>query len=144
MNIKHENHLRHYHPVRHAKHPKQILQTKRMQSGRPYNWFCWGGGGWQFMSSQNIYFKSFAGDNIYFHPTSEQTIYFKIQPIWIWLMQDYLFIFPGTQAWIFILRCLTARIFILKNSQPPPPSFRINCAPLNKKGTSFNHFPIVQ
>ena len=28
-------------------------------------------------------------------------------------MQDYLFIFLGTQAIIFILRCLTAKIFIL-------------------------------
>ena len=30
MNIKHENHYRHIHPVRHAKHPKQILQTKHI------------------------------------------------------------------------------------------------------------------
>ena len=38
-----------------------------------------GGRVWQFMLSQNIiYFQSFAGDNIYFHPTSAQTIYFKI------------------------------------------------------------------
>ena len=35
MNIKHENHLRHIHPVRHAKHPKQILQTKHI-----YNKIC--------------------------------------------------------------------------------------------------------
>ena len=30
MNIKHENHLRHIHPERHPKHPKQILQTKHI------------------------------------------------------------------------------------------------------------------
>ena len=29
---------------------------------------------WKFMSSQNIYFQSFAGDNIYFHPTSAHLI----------------------------------------------------------------------
>ena len=82
MNIKHENHLRHIHPVRHAKHPKQILQTKHTFTtklrGRPFDSAGEGGGGWQFMSSQNIYFQSFEGDNIYFHPTSAKTIYFKI------------------------------------------------------------------
>ena len=31
------------------------------------------------MTSQNIYFQSFAGYNIYFHPISAQTIYFKIE-----------------------------------------------------------------
>ena len=28
-----------------------------------------GGGVWQFLSSENVYFESFAGDNIYFNPT---------------------------------------------------------------------------
>ena len=82
MNIKHENHLRHIQPVRHARKTdlKQILQTKHFYNKikRTTIWFCGGGGVWQFMSSQNIYFQSFAGDNIYFHPTSAQTIYFKI------------------------------------------------------------------
>ena len=74
MNIKHENHLRHILPVRHAKHPKQILQTKHIYTKikRTTIWFCGGGG------RVNIYFQSFAGANIYFHLTSEQTIYFKI------------------------------------------------------------------
>ena len=47
MNIKHENHLRDIHPVRHAKHPKQILQTKHIYSKieRTRIWFCRGGGG---------------------------------------------------------------------------------------------------
>ena len=77
MNIKPENHLRHIRPVRHAKHPSKSYRRNR---GRPFDSAGEGGGVWQFMSSQNIiYFQSFAGDNIiYFHPTSEQTIYFKI------------------------------------------------------------------
>ena len=66
MNIKPENHLRHIRPVRHAKHPKQILQTKhtftKKLRGRPFD--SAGEGVLQFMSSQNIYFQSFAGDNI--------------------------------------------------------------------------------
>ena len=108
-------------------------------------WFCKGGEMvWQFMLSQKtcIYFQSFADDNVYFHPTSAKTIYFKILPIWIWWMQDYLFIFLGTQAIKFILRCLTAKLFTLKNCQPPPPP-PINCTSPNKKRTSFNHPPIV-
>ena len=92
------------------------------------------------MSSQNIYFQCFAGDNIYFHPTSAQTIYFTILPIWIWWMQDYLFIFLGTQARIFILRCLTARMFILKNCQPPPPP-PTTFHPLIKKWDQFQPLP---
>ena len=117
MNIKHENHLRHIHPVRHAKHPKQILQTKHI-----YNiWFCGGGGGDLAVYVESEYlFPIIYGDNIYFRPTSEQTINFKIEPIWIWWMQDYLFIFLGTQARIFILMCLTVRIFILKKLPAPP------------------------
>jgi hypothetical protein len=34
---------------------------------------------------------------------------------------DYLFIFLGKQARLFIFKFLTARIFISKNCQPPPP-----------------------
>ena len=72
MNIKHENHKRHSHTARHAKHPKQILQTKHIYNKikRTTIWF-WGGGGGgilQFMTSQNIYFQTIAGDNIYFLP----------------------------------------------------------------------------
>ena len=42
MNIKHENHLRHIHQVRHAKHPMQILQTKHIYNKikRTTIWFC--------------------------------------------------------------------------------------------------------
>ena len=47
MNIKHENHLRHIHPVRHAKHPKQIIQTKHIYNKikRTTISFCGGGAG---------------------------------------------------------------------------------------------------
>ena len=51
---------RHIHPVRLAKHPKQILQTKhtftKKLRGRPFDSAGegWGGGAWQFMSSQNL------------------------------------------------------------------------------------------
>ena len=41
MNCKHENHLRHIHPVCHAKQTKQILQTKhtftKKLRGRPFD-----------------------------------------------------------------------------------------------------------
>ena len=53
-----------------------------------------------------------------------------------------LFIFLGTQAIIFILRCLTAKIFILKNCQPSPLPPESTVRPL-KKGTKFNHSQIV-
>ena len=51
-------------------------------------------------------------------------------------------IFLGTQAMIFILRCLTAKIFILKNCQPSPLPPESTVRPL-KKGTKFNHSQIV-
>ena len=54
-------------------------------------------------------------------------------------MQDYLFIFLGTQAIIFILRCLTAKIFILKKTASPPPP--INCTSPIKKRDQFQPFP---
>ena len=126
--------------------PRKTPQANPTDAKHIYNkikrtsiWYCGGGSMvvWQFMSSQNIYFLSFAGDSIYFYPTSSKTIYFKIWPIWIWLMQDYLFIFLGTQARIFVFRCLTARIFILKNCPPP-----INCTSPNKqKGDQFQPSP---
>ena len=48
-------------------------------------------------------------------------------------MQDYLSIFLGTQARIFIIRCLTARKL--------PPPLRINCSSPNKKRDQFQPFP---
>ena len=56
-------------------------------------------------------------------------------------MQDYLLIFLGTEAIIFILRCLKAKIFILKNCQPPTPTPRINCTSPNKKRDQFQPYP---
>ena len=79
-----------------------------------------GGGDLAVYVGSEYLFQIIYGDNIYFRPTSEQTINFKIEPIWIWWMQDYLFIFLGTQARIFILMCLTVRIFILKKLPAPP------------------------
>ena len=62
------------------------------------------------------------------------------------LMDAGLFIYfprdPGHNiAIIFILRCLTAKIFILKNCHHPSP--RINCTSPKKRGTSFDHSQIV-
>ena len=51
-------------------------------------------------------------------------------------MQDYLFIFLGTQAIIFIIKCLTAKIFILKISPPPNQLY----VPLQKRD-QFQPFP---
>ena len=50
-------------------------------------------------------------------------------------MQAYLFIFLGSQAIVFILKCLTAKIFILKNCQPPLPESTVG--PLTKKKGPF-------
>ena len=69
---------RHGHPVRHEKHPNQIIQTRHTFTtklrGRPFVSGGGGGGG----LAVNVESESFAGDNIYFHQTSAQTIYFKI------------------------------------------------------------------
>ena len=40
-----------------------------------------GGGGGEFLWGKNFFFRSFAGYNIYFHPTSAKTNYFKKWPI---------------------------------------------------------------
>ena len=82
MNIKQENHLRHIHPVRHAKHPKQILQTKHTFTttlrGRQFD-SAEEGGIWQFMWSQNILRATMdAGLFIYFPRDPGQNIYFKV------------------------------------------------------------------
>ena len=109
------------HPVRHAEHPKQILQAKHKFTtklrGRPFDSAGEGGGGWQFISSQNIYFQSFAGDN--------------------GCRIINLFIFLGTQVIIFIIRCLTAKTFILKILPPPP----INCTTPNQKKGPVSTIP---
>ena len=149
MSIKHENHLRHIHPVRHAKHPKPILQTKvntftTKIRGRPFHSAGEGGGPCSlcrvrifisnllratifiFIQLHNkpfiLRYNQFQSDGcriiIYFPRDPGQLIYFKG--------------FDGQD------------VYFLKNCQPPPPPFRINCSsPNKKKGTSFNHSPIV-
>ena len=74
---------RHIHPVRHAKHPKQILQTTHTHLQQNYEadhliHYAGEGGGCLAVYAESEYF---AGDNIYFHSTSAKTIYFQIQPI---------------------------------------------------------------
>ena len=49
--------------------------------------------------------------------------------------------FLGTQAIILILRCFTAKIFIFKNCQPPPPLPESTVRPLTKKRDQFQPFP---
>ena len=75
---------RHIRPVKHAKHPKQILQTKHTfttkLSGCPFD-SAGGGGGLAVYVQSEYLFPIFCSDNIYFHPTSAKTIYFNIQPI---------------------------------------------------------------
>ena len=78
MNIKHEYHLRNIQLVRHdnntnKSYRRNIFTTKLR--GRPFDS---AGEGGLAVHVESDYFQSFAGDNIYFHPTSEQTIYFKI------------------------------------------------------------------
>ena len=134
--------------TQYATHTRKTPQANPTDETHIYNkikrttiWFCGGGGGggWQFMSSQN----TFAGDYIYFHPTSAKTIYFKIYPIWIWLMQDYFFYFPWDLGQNIYIKVFHGQDIYFKNCQPPPPLPRINCSSPNKKGTSFNHSPIV-
>ena len=95
------------------------------------------------MSSQNIYFKSFASDNINFHIQLQQRPFILRYSLF---ESDgcriILFIFLGTQTIIFILRCLTAKVFIFfKNASPPPPNKLYVL--YKKKRSSFNHSPIV-
>ena len=52
----------------------------------------------------------------------------------------FLFIFLGTQARIFILRCLTTRIFNLKKLPAPPPLSESTVRPLTKRD-QFQPFP---
>ena len=67
MNIKHEHDLRHIYPVRLAKHPKQILQTKHTFTtklrGRPFDS---AGEGLSVYVESEYLFQSFAGDNFIF------------------------------------------------------------------------------
>ena len=39
-------------------------------------------GGWQILSSQNIYFRGFAGQKIYFQPLKGKIIYFLYTIMW--------------------------------------------------------------
>ena len=83
------------------------------------------------MSSQNIYFQSFAGDKIYFHLTSEHIIYFKIQPICI-LMDAGLFIYlsrdPGQNI---VFKVFDGQdIYVKKLPATPPPDSTVH--PLTK------------
>ena len=94
-----------------------------------------GGGVWQLKLSQIIYFQSLAGDNIYFIQLQNRPFILRYS---LFDLMDAGLFFYWTQASIFILLCLTAKIFIFKKtaSHPPP---RINCSSPNKKGISFNH-----
>ena len=50
--------------------------------------------------------------------------------------------FPREVGQNIYFKVFDGQIFILKNCQTPPPS-ESTVRPLTKKGTSFNHFPIV-
>ena len=123
MNIKPKNHLRHIRPVRHAKNSsksyrRNIFTTKLR--GRPFESAGEGG------LAVYIYFQSFADDNIYFHPTSAQTIYY------LNLMDAGLF--------IYFLRDQGKNIYFqVFDGQPPPP--RINCSSPNKTRDQFQPYP---
>ena len=90
------------------------------------------------MSSQNTLF---AGDSIYFHPTSAQTIFLRYS-LFESDMDAGLFIyFPRDPGQNIYFKVLTARIFLFKAASPPPPSAESTVHLLTKKGTGFNHSP---
>ena len=106
---------KHIHPVRHAKHPKQILQTKHTfttfdSAGE--------GGGSGSLCRVRIFISSLlpatmhAGLFIYVPRDKGHNIYFKV--------------FDGQN------------IYFKKLPAPPPQS---TAHPLTKKGTSYNHSP---
>ena len=107
---------------------------RNTQRGRPFDSAGEGGGGLAVWPRQNIYFQSFAGDNIYFHPPSAKTI----QDIaYLNLMDAGLYIyFPRDPGDNIYFEVFDGQNINLKKLPPPPES---TVRPLTKKGTSFNH-----
>ena len=74
----------------------------------------------------NVEAESFAGDNIYFHPTSAKTIYF-LDIAYLNLMDAGLFIyFPRDPGHYIYLKVFDGQdIYFKKLPAPPPPSNRL-------------------
>ena len=137
----HENHLRHIHPVRHAKHPKQILRTKHIYNKikRTTIWFCGGRGGGGS--------GSFCWVKIFISNLLRATIFIFIQlqhrPF---ILRHSLFesdgcsiiYFPRDPGQNIYIKVFNGQDIYFKPAAHPLP-LRINCSSPNKKGTSFYH-----
>ena len=105
-------------------HPNSGNLNKIQNSfrGRPFD-SEGGGGAWQILSSQNIYFRGFVGQKIYFQPLKGKIIYFLYTIMWNLEAKLFIFLFSRGIGQNIYFHCYPGQNIYLQNL--PGPHLRI-------------------